>query len=51
VLDVIAKTSFSLDAESEALSNDTDDHTRMVFAPDLRGNTDRYLLRMRKPGE
>ena len=49
VLDVIAKSSFSLDAESEALSNDTDDHTQIVFAPDVRGKTDRYLLRLRKP--
>ena len=48
VLDVIAKSSFTLDAESDVLSNDTDDHTQSVFAEGLRGNTDRFMLRLRK---
>ena len=49
VLDVIAKSRFSLDAESYVLSNEMDDHTKMVFAAGVRGNTDRFLLRLRKP--
>lgn len=49
VLDVIAKTRFSLDAESDVLSNDMDDHTQSVFAAGVRGKTDRFLLRLRKP--
>ena len=49
VLDTIAKTPFELEAESDLLANEGDDHTKMVFAPELRGNTDRFLLRLRKP--
>jgi predicted methyltransferase len=49
VLDTIAKTPFELEAESDLLANEDDDHTKNVFAPNMRGNTDRFLLRLRKP--
>ena len=49
VLDTLAKTRFVLEAESELLRNPEDDHTQNVFGPGMRGNTDRFLLRLRKP--
>ena len=49
VLDVIEKSDFSLEAESELLASDADDHSQGVFAPGIRGSTDRFLLRLRKP--
>jgi predicted methyltransferase len=48
VLDVVAKSAFSLDGESELLANSGDDHTQSVFGPGLRGNTDRFVLLLRK---
>jgi predicted methyltransferase len=50
VLDVIAKTDFVLDGESDVLASEADDHSQMVFAKGMRGKTDRFLLRLRKPG-
>ena len=47
--DVLA-AGFKLDAESQAVANPADDHTRMVFDPAIRGKTDQFLLRFRKPG-
>ncbi len=49
VVAVIAKTPFELDAESDLLASQDDDHTQNVFTPDLRGHTDRFLLRLLKP--
>ena len=40
---------FVVEAESDLLANADDDHTQGVFAEGLRGNTDRFLLRLRKP--
>lgn len=40
---------FILEAESDALANPDDDHSKSVFDPEIRGNTDRYVLRFRKP--
>jgi predicted methyltransferase len=40
---------FVVEAESDLLSHPDDDHTRMVFDPTLRGETDRFILRLRKP--
>jgi predicted methyltransferase len=41
---------FVLDAESNILANPADDHTKMVFDPAIRGKTDQFLLRFKKPG-
>jgi len=35
--------------ESDVLSNDTDDHTIMVFDEAIRGKTDRFVLKLTKP--
>lgn len=40
---------FIIEAKSDMLANPEDDHTRGVFDPTLRGNTDRFILRLRKP--
>ena len=40
---------FVLDGESDVLANSEDDHTKSVFDPEIRGKTDRYALRFRKP--
>ncbi len=46
--DVLA-AGFVLDAESQILANPADDHTKMVFDPVIRGKTDQFLLRFKKP--
>ena len=33
----------------DVLANAADDHTRMVFQPQVRGKTDQFLLKFRKP--
>jgi predicted methyltransferase len=39
---------FIVDATSDVLRHPEDDRTRMVFAAGLRGQTDRFVLRLRK---
>jgi len=41
---------FVLDGESEALRNPADPHSANVFDPSIRGHTDQFILRFRKPG-
>lgn len=40
---------FVLAAESDILRNPEDDYSQGVFAPGIRGNTDRFVLLFRKP--
>jgi len=40
---------FKLVEESDLLANPYDDHTLFVFGPELRGITDRFLLKLVKP--
>jgi predicted methyltransferase len=40
---------FKLDGESAIFANPADDHTKFVFDPSVRGKTDQFLLRFRKP--
>jgi len=47
--DVLA-AGFKLDAESSMLANKSDDHTKNVFDPSVRGHTDQFLYRFKKPG-
>jgi len=39
---------FQLDASSDLLRNPEDDVSKLVFAPEIRGKTDRFILRFRK---
>ena len=43
------RAGFRLDAESPLLANPADDHSLLVFKPEIRGKTDRLLYRFRKP--
>jgi predicted methyltransferase len=45
----VTAAGFRLDGESAILANPADDHTKMVFDPAIRGKTDQFLLRFRKP--
>lgn len=40
---------FVIDAESHILNNPADDHSKNVFDPAIRGKTDQFLLRFKKP--
>jgi predicted methyltransferase len=40
---------FQLVGESEVLRNPADDHTKKIFDPAIRGRTDQFVLRFRKP--
>jgi predicted methyltransferase len=40
---------FVFEGESDVLANAEDDHAKGVFDPEIRGKTDRYVLRFRKP--
>lgn len=46
--DVLA-AGFKLDAESSAFANPEDPRTQMVFVPAIRGKTDQFMLRFKKP--
>lgn len=43
------RAGFVLDGESSLLRNPADDHSKLVFDPAIRGNTDRVVYRFRKP--
>jgi predicted methyltransferase len=47
--DVITKAGFVIEAESPLLANSGDDHTKNVFDPAVRGRTDQFVIRARKP--
>jgi len=40
---------FKLEGESKVLANTQDDHTLKVFDPSIRGKTDQFILKFRKP--
>ena len=40
---------FVLDGESDVLHNPEDDHTLKVFNPAIRGRTDKFIFKFRKP--
>lgn len=40
---------FIVEGQSDVLANPDDDHTEGVFAEGLRGNTDRFVLKLRNP--
>lgn len=43
------RAGFVLEAQSELLRVATDDHSKNVFDPSIRGRTDRFVYRFRKP--
>ena len=40
---------FVFDGESDALKNPADPHTLKVFDPSIRGKTDQFIFRFKKP--
>jgi predicted methyltransferase len=47
--DVLKKAGFTIEAESTLLANPADDHMKSVFDPSIRGHTDQFMFRARKP--
>jgi predicted methyltransferase len=45
----VESAGFKLDGESDILRNPADDHSLLVFNPAIRGKTDQFLLKFRKP--
>ena len=39
---------FKFDAETTALAHPSDDHTKLVFDPAVRGKTDQFIYRFKK---
>jgi predicted methyltransferase len=50
VKDEVLAAGFEFVAESFVLDNPNDDGTKMVFDPSIRGKTDQFILKFRKPG-
>ncbi|MCR9096693.1 MAG: SAM-dependent methyltransferase [bacterium] len=51
VIAALERAGFVIEATSDVLRHPEDDRTRGVFAPGLRGATDRFVIRARKPDE
>jgi predicted methyltransferase len=47
--EIATEAGFIIEAKSDLLAHPEDDHTKGVFDPTLRGDTDRFILRLRKP--
>lgn len=45
----IEAAGFKFEGESKVLANASDDHTKNVFDPSLRGHTDQFVYKFRKP--
>jgi predicted methyltransferase len=45
----VEKAGFVFDGESKVLANPDDPHTALVFTPAIRGKTDRFAYRFKKP--
>jgi predicted methyltransferase len=50
VIREVTAVGFVLDGESDVLRNPADDRSVRVFEGDIRGRTDQFVLRFRKPG-
>jgi predicted methyltransferase len=48
-IDTAKQAGFTVEAESQLLAHPADDHTKGVFDPALRGKTDQFILKLRKP--
>jgi predicted methyltransferase len=50
VIAEVRAAGFVLESESDVLANPADTHTQSVFDPAIRGKTDQFVLKFRKPG-
>ena len=48
--DLLTRSGFEIDAESDMFANPEDDHRLMVYNDEIYLKTDRFLFRARKPG-
>jgi len=48
-INILTTAGFVLEDESDLLANPDDDHTQAVFSESIRGRTDRFVLKLRKP--
>lgn len=51
VLEVATAAGFVVEGDSDLLANPADDHTQGVFSEGIRGQTDRFLLKLKRPAE
>ena len=49
VIAMMTEAGFELDAQSDMLRNPDDDYEKVVFDPEIRGKSDRFVMRFRKP--
>jgi len=47
--ELVEAAGFKFDGESDVLRNPADDHTKLVFDDSIRGHTDQFAYRFRKP--
>ncbi|MDE2488789.1 MAG: class I SAM-dependent methyltransferase [Alphaproteobacteria bacterium] len=47
----VTSVGFVFTGQSEVLRNPADDHTKVVFDKSIRGHTDQFVYRFRKPGQ
>jgi predicted methyltransferase len=45
----VTAVGFKFEGESKVLANPADDHTKAVFDPSIRGHTDQFIYKFRKP--
>jgi predicted methyltransferase len=50
-IEILTGAGFVVEADSDLLANPDDDHTQGVFSEGIRGQTDRFVLKLRKPAE
>jgi predicted methyltransferase len=48
-VEALTAAGFTIEAESNVLANAQDDHSKGVFDPQLRGKTDQFVIKARKP--
>ncbi len=48
-IELATAAGFTVEGQSDLLGNSEDDHTQGVFSEGVRGKTDRFLLKLRKP--
>ena len=49
VMSIVSTAGFDYVGSSDVLRNPDDDHTQTPFAEGMRGNTDRFIMKFRKP--
>jgi predicted methyltransferase len=49
VIAQVQAAGFVLEARSDVLSNPQDAHDKLIFAPEIKGHTDKFVLKFRKP--